>query len=101
MTYFRSDHFNEGGPTQETLVFVRAIQDYWDFVAHCRAGLVVHARAGPHVSYDVVYGLVTIWPSRLLIQDCDQIGFHTPAAVSGLSQPIVADVANTVDGLFP
>jgi hypothetical protein len=58
--------------TQESLVFVRAIPDYWDFVAHCRAGLPVHARHPPHrpgaqAEYDVVYGLVTIWPSRLLI----------------------------------
>jgi hypothetical protein len=87
--------------TQESLVFVRAISDYWDFVAHCRAGLAVHARARPKVAYDVVYGLVTIWPSRLLIQDCDQISFHTTVAVGRLNKPSVADIATTTDGLFP
>jgi hypothetical protein len=87
--------------TLESLVFVRAIIDFWDFVAHCRAGRTVHHRQGGNVKYDVVYGLVTIWPQRLLIQDCDQISFHTPAAAGGLNQPSVAAVANTVDGLFP
>lgn len=85
----------------DSLVFVRAISDYWDFIAHCRAGLPIHARPMPRTTYDVVYGLVTIWPSRLLIQDCDQISFHTTAAVGGLNKPSVADVANTADGLFP
>src|SRR5436305_603052 len=37
----------------ETLVFVRAIQDYWDFVTHCRSGLAVHARASSNSAYDV------------------------------------------------
>jgi hypothetical protein len=85
---------------QQSLVFVRAIPDYWDFVTHCRVGLAVHGRGSPNAKYDVVYGLVTIWPSRLLIQDCDQISFHTTAAVGNLKQPTVADVANTADGLF-
>jgi hypothetical protein len=87
--------------TQETLVFVRAIQHYWDFVTHCRAGLAVHNRSlprSPHDPYDVVYGLVTIWPSRLLIQDCDQISFHTDRAARGLRKPVVAAMALQADG---
>jgi hypothetical protein len=87
--------------TQETLVFVRAIQDYWDFVTHCRAGLAAHSRSlprSPHDPYDVAYGLVTIWPSRLLIQDCDQISFHTDRAARVLRQPRVAAMALQADG---
>jgi hypothetical protein len=87
--------------SQEALVFVREVSDFWDFVTHCRAGFAVHARAQPNVAYDVVFGLMTIWPQRLLIQDCDQISFHTPAALGCLNQPIVADVAGSPDGRFP
>ena len=86
--------------SQEMLVFVREAPDFWDFVTHCRAGLTVHARAQPNVAYDVVFGLVTIWQQRLLIQNCDQISFHTTAAVGYLNQPVVADVASSADGLF-
>jgi hypothetical protein len=46
----------------ESLVFVRPIQDYWDFVTHCRSGGSVHGRRGSTREYDVVYGLVTMWP---------------------------------------
>jgi hypothetical protein len=90
--------------SQETLVFVRAINDYWDFVTHCRAGLPVHNRPlprSPNDPFDVVYGLVTIWPSRLLIQDCDQISFHTDRSVRGLQHPRVKERALSSDGLFP
>ena len=86
--------------SQETLVFVRELPDFWDFVTHCRAGFAVHARAHTNVAYDVVYGLVTIWPKRLLIHDCDQISFHTPTAVGYLNRPRVAEVAGSADGLF-
>ena len=86
--------------SQETLVFVRELPDFWDFVTHCRAEVVGHARAHPNVAYDVVYGLVTFWPKRLLIHDCDQISFHTPRAVGYLNGPTVAEVAGNADGLF-
>ena len=86
--------------SQESLVFVREVSDFWDFVTHCRAGFAVHARAHPNVAYDVVYGLVTIWRQKLLIQDCDQISFHTPTAVGYLNRPSVAEVAGNADGLF-
>ena len=86
--------------SQESLVFVHEVSDFWDFVTHCRAGFAVHARAHPNVAYDVVYGLVTIWRQKLLIQDCDQISFHTPTAVGYLNRPSVAEVAGNADGLF-
>ena len=71
---------------QDTLVFVRDVQHYWDFVDHCRSGFAVHNRYShqPKSAYDVVYGLVTIWPSEILLQDCDQISFHTDRAAAGL-----------------
>jgi hypothetical protein len=84
----------------ESLVFVRPIQDYWDFVTHCRSGGSVHGRVGSTGEYDVVYGLVTMWPSLLLIQDCDQISFHTNSAVGILPNPTVAAIASATNGLF-
>jgi hypothetical protein len=85
----------------QSLVFVRPISDFWDFVTHCRSGGNVHSRRGPTQEYDVVYGLVTIWPSLLLIQDCDQISFHTRRAVQVLPQwPTAEAVASSANGLF-
>lgn len=85
----------------ESLMFVRPIQDYWDFVTACRTGLAPHGRATLSGLYDVVYGPVTIWPQRLLILDCDQISFHTPGAIGALPTPIVAALAYAPSGLFP
>jgi len=85
----------------QSLVFIRPISDFWDFVTHCRSGGPVHSRRGQTKEYDVVYGLVTIWPSLLLIQDCDQISFHTQRAVQILTrQPAAAAVASSASGLF-
>jgi Protein of unknown function (DUF3990) len=84
----------------DALAFARPIVDFWDLVTDCRYGFPPHQRSGSQAAYDVVYGPVTIWPSRLLIQDCDQISFHTPATASGLGTPVVADVA-AGGALFP
>lgn len=46
----------------------------------------------------MVYGPVTLWPQRLVIQDCDQVSFHTDGATLGLPDPIIHDVAT---GMFP
>jgi hypothetical protein len=61
----------------DTLAFVRPINDFWDLVQDCRGMFPPHQRRGQQASYDVVYGPVTLWPQRLVIQDCDQISFHT------------------------
>jgi Protein of unknown function (DUF3990) len=66
----------------EALVFVRPTKDFWDLVEDCRNGFPPHQRSSG--AYDVVYGPVTIWPQRLIIQDCDQISFHTSGAAGGL-----------------
>lgn len=84
----------------ESLVFVRAIPDFWDFVTHCRSGGAVHGRRGATTKYDVVYGPVTIWPSLLLILDCDQISFHTQRAAGILPPPTVAAIASAAAGGF-
>ena len=84
----------------ETLAFARPIVDFWNLVTDCRNGFPPHQRPGSKPTYDVVYGPVTIWPSRLLIQDCDQISFHTTGAAAGLRRPVVTQVA-PAGGLFP
>ena len=85
----------------DALAFARPIADFWNLVTDCRYGFSPHQRSGPQAAYDVVYGPVTIWPSRLLIQDCDQISFHTPATVPGLRAPVVADIPPGGAALFP
>ncbi|MCA6121702.1 DUF3990 domain-containing protein [Bradyrhizobium sp. WSM 1704] len=83
----------------ETLAFVRPINDFWDLVNDCRNGFTPHQRMAPHnVCYDVVYGPVTIWPQRLVIQDCDQISFHTQRAVRGLKAPVIHSTGSPANG---
>ena len=68
----------------ETLTFVRGdfgADDFWSFVFHCRAGTPDHGRGHATPRYDLVVGPVAaFWQQRLLLQDCDQISFHTLAA---------------------
>lgn len=76
------------------LAFARPIQDFWDLVADCRNGFRPHQRATPKPAFDVVYGPVTLWPQILVIQDCDQISFHTTTAVqaNSLKNPWIHDI---------
>ncbi len=68
----------------DTLAFARPIQDFWDLVTDCRNGFRPHQRLPPHnPPFDIVYGPVTLWPQILVIQDCDQISFHTSRAAAG------------------
>ena len=60
--------------------------DYWELVRHCRLGLGNHRPTGGG-NYDVVYGPVSLWPQTLVIKDCDQISFHTHAAMTALPTP--------------
>jgi uncharacterized protein DUF3990 len=87
----------------ESLVFVRPLLDFWNLVDDCRNGFPPHQRPprpprNPPRAYDVVFGPVTLWPQRLLIQDCDQVSFHTHDAARRLPGPIIYDVAA---GTFP
>ncbi|MBR0871283.1 DUF3990 domain-containing protein [Bradyrhizobium tropiciagri] len=83
----------------DMLAFVRPINDFWDLVDDCRNGFAPHQRSVPHnVCYDVVCGPVTIWPQRLVIQDCDQFSFHTQRAVRGLKTPVVHSKGSPANG---
>ena len=84
----------------ESLVFVRDTQDYWDFVHYCRLGFPPHRRSSANKEYEVVYGPVALWPSQLLIQNCDQISFHMTALSTYLLNPQVVACATAPGGLF-
>lgn len=87
--------------TLEALTFVRPINDFWDLVQACRNGFPPHQRSPPYNRcYDVVYGPVTLWPQRLVIQDCDQISFHSQRAVRGLPTPRVSARGSRPRGLI-
>lgn len=62
--------------------------DYWELVAHCRAG-GNHRKGGGTGFYDVVYGPVSLFPKCLVIQEGDQISFHTSDALSVLSKATI------------
>jgi len=62
------------------LFFVRANPDYWNLVEHCRMR-GDHTRSGPARWYDLIAGPVSTLPFReTIIEDFDQISFHTPDA---------------------
>ena len=94
LVYFEIDR--EKLAALDGLVFVMEDpdSDYWDFVAHCRAGIRGHSR--PHQSYyDVVMGPVSLWRQKHTIANADQISFHTPNAGHVASQamsPKIIDV---------
>ena len=90
---------------QETMGLVvegkPAASDFWEFVSYCRGGVTTHIPGTPNAFYDVVFGLVSLWPQLLVIKDCDQISFHTLRAVTALlSKPVIADTAAPISGLF-
>jgi len=63
--------------------------DFWDLVDHCRKGNH-HARSTIASGfYDLVYGPVALPNQRLVVKDCDQISFHSAAAIAVLSNPRV------------
>ena len=82
----------------EALTFVRPIQDFWNLVYDCRNMFPPHQRVLPATAaYDTVYGPVTLWPSILTIQDCDQISLHNQTKIDDhqLADPIIIDKALT------
>lgn len=62
--------------------------DYWDFVEYCRNGMSPYLLHG-NKNYDIVFGPVSLWRQRLVIKDCDQISFHTEAALDILPAPVI------------
>jgi Protein of unknown function (DUF3990) len=81
----------------ESLAFVLGTHDFWALVSDCRGRFPPHQRPRKPPEYDVVYGPVTLWPQILLIQDCDQISFHTTDAVASLLDPVLLEKANDSD----
>jgi hypothetical protein len=77
----------------ECLSFVRGTRsadDFWSLVIHCRTGASAHGRTRNQGWYDVVIGPVAAaWRRRRIIQDTDQVSFHTAlaAAVLDASNP--------------
>lgn len=67
-------------------------EDYWSFVQHCRL-----SDRAPHryhaedalPPYDVVFGPVAgQWRQRIHMPQCDQVAFHTDAAVYVLNEAV-------------
>jgi hypothetical protein len=57
--------------------------NFWSFVFHCRDGNEWHKQNGTMLYYDVVVGPVADkWKDKFLIEDADQVSFHTDKAAS-------------------
>ena len=91
----------------DSLTFVIASDDYFDFVEHCRRrpGQLSHAptsrQNGKHY-YDVVFGPVSLGWQRLVIHDCDQISFHDQTVANTLLvSPVLREYAGTTSGQLP
>ena len=85
----------------DCLTFVRGTRDFWDLVVDCRSGFAPHQRKAPlPLTYDVVFGPVTIWQQTLTIHDCDQISFHSRRAAAGLMSPVFYRAATGPNNLF-
>ena len=100
----------------DVLAFASDTSDFYGLVSHCRTAAAtrggavaphLHRKAGgmavgPPGPYDVVYGPVSLGTQQLCIKDCDQISFHTPAALAclGTAPPIVYELATAADGKF-
>jgi hypothetical protein len=79
--------------------------DYWELISWCRTP-PQRWHYGSNKYYDTVYGPVSLWPQTLVIKDCDQISFHTDAAITllnGSSRTVSEQVQNSAPTfpLFP
>ncbi len=89
----------------DTLCFIleNSNPEFWDFIRLCRTVRYPdHRRRRPATTpplpaasvayYDVIYGLVSLWPQTLVIKDCDQVSFHTDNAKYILPRPLTPAV---------
>lgn len=83
----------------ESLWFVVDNRDFVRFVSGCRRG-GNHERITSDQPYDMVSGPVTLFPQEMVVKDCDQVSFHTPAAISLLSAPKLVSIGTTIRGQF-
>ena len=81
--------------TLETLCFVTEgsstlKSDFWDLIRNCRRHRKKHFldNQSNEKYYDVVFGLVSLWPQTLVINNCDQVSFHTDKAINCLQKNI-------------
>ena len=63
------------------------VSNFWSLVRHCRGGNDHSHPSRKPAFYDVVYGPVALPNQTLVIKDCDQISFHSKAAISILMTP--------------
>ncbi len=74
--------------------------DYWEFVSSCRNATISDHQFKPDPAlpatsnYDVVIGIVSLWPQTLVVKDCDQVSFHTPKAITFLLSPTLILTGN-------
>jgi hypothetical protein len=73
--------------TLRHLSFITDSGDYYDFVAYCRGAAPNHGPVPRAAAYDVVYGLVSLWPQLLVLANCDQILFSDPSKVTEFATP--------------
>ncbi|MDH2346813.1 DUF3990 domain-containing protein [Bradyrhizobium sp. SSUT77] len=85
----------------DSLCFVLADTPFYNLVADCRGGIAPHQRPGSQQLYDVVYGPVTLKGQTMVVQNADQISFHSDVAASALPEPAVDDIATANDGQLP
>lgn len=92
--------------TLKTLCFVTegnsTKSDFWDLIRNCRQSRKKHFldNQGNQQYYDVVFGLVSLWPQTLVINNCDQVSFHTDKAISYLQNIKIGARCNPTQPLF-
>lgn len=79
----------------DALVFVTETTGFWPFVSYCRALQPPHGRLNcKQALYDVVTGPLSAGRQQLIYKDCDQIGFHTDAAVKKIQTLTLAAIGS-------
>lgn len=77
----------------QTLVFPSPRDNFYAFVAYCRGGGTPHAdlahRGAP---YDVIAGPVSVSRQNLVIEQADQVSFHTAGGTAAISNVSVLDI---------
>lgn len=82
--------YKVGRGTMETLRHLSFVIDdvsYYDFVAYCRSGATNHGPLPRRRPYQIIYGPVSLWPQKLVIQGCDQISFTDPRGATEFQSP--------------
>jgi hypothetical protein len=97
---FEIDRSRFDGLSILSFVLTDSNTDFWDLIKYCRGGNTPH-RPKSCKDYDIVFGPVTLWPQGLIINDCDQMSFHTDKSNSILDNRSISDEKSTTDPFFP